>query len=415
MTACRLSSLVLAAALLASACEAPPPTGPTSSEVGLRDFRPPTPGLPGFPVERPVQFPATPANRYMCSLVIYPGNGLAARHVPFRLDRGRVGAPEAAEAPLERMVYLRWDRGSRRKLLEIDCVVPARADVRVALQGGFEAAIEGVVNANQGSAELAFRGERPVEPGGEFASDWIVCWWYSSDDSLVCNGVSCMASSAELRVGGVDEVAIGSFYECANGCGVAPHDGTFACSGGGGGVETGGDPGEGGGGGGGGGEWSPSLLGAEGSILEMAVCDTQAACNLAPPDQAQIDSLLSVVAQLPTWARELLQSIILDSVPRIFIFPTDTVVQLRFQIWTNQIPHPDDASKWIPADVHHDLSPGVDPHARFHFYMGVGWLNAKLRETLCHEAVHVYFDYRDDTPEHAAATAACVAGTELEI
>lgn len=219
----------------------------------MRDIRPPTPDLSGFPVERPVQFPATPDNRYMCSLVIYPGNGVAARHVPFRLDRALAGAPEAADAPLERMVYLRWDRGSRRKLLEIDCVVPARADVRVALQGGFEAAIEGIVNANQGSSEFAFRSERPETPEAGFSSDWIICWWYSSDDSLVCNGVSCVASSAELRVGAVDEVAIGSFYECANGCGVAPHDGTFACSGGGGGwVEEGDSPEEAGGGGGGG-------------------------------------------------------------------------------------------------------------------------------------------------------------------
>lgn len=188
----------------------------------------------------------------MCSLVLYPGNGLPARHIPFRLDRGRAGVPEAAEAPLGRMVYLRWDKGTRRKLLEVDCVVPLRPDVKLAMQSGLELAIEDVVLGNDGPVELAFRGNRPTEPVSDFSSNWIICWWYSGDDSLVCNGVNCVASSAEVRAETVDEVAIGSYYECANGCAVAPYEGLFACSGGGGGgMEEGGSPEEAGGGGGG--------------------------------------------------------------------------------------------------------------------------------------------------------------------
>lgn len=190
----------------------------------------------------------------MCSLVTYSGSGFFARHALFRLDRSRAGVPEAGEAPLGRMVYLRWDRTSRRKLLEIDCVVPQRPDVRAALQAGFEAAVEQIIRAHQAANELAFRGGRPAEPVANFSSDWIICWWYTGDDSLVCNGVSCVPAAAEIRGGVIQEMSLASVYECANGCAVAPAEGMFYCSGGGGGwVQEGDSPDEAGGGGTGGG------------------------------------------------------------------------------------------------------------------------------------------------------------------
>lgn len=41
--------------------------------------------------------------------------------------------------------------------------------------------------------------------------------------------------------------------------------------------------------------------------------------------------------------------------------------------------------------------------------MGPGWVNALLLRILCHEAAHLYYDLRDDTPELAAKIEECLS------
>ncbi len=242
----------------------------------------------------------------MCSLVIYPGHGLGARHIPFRFDRTKANAPEAADAPLGRMMYVRWAPGSNRKVLEVDCVVPMTPVVTAALRAGFEAELDNVVRDNPGLGLSSFRMARP-EPVREFSGSWITCFWFEQDDSLVCNGVECLPA-AQVRMDDVNEMAIGSYYECTNGCAVAPSVG-FACpGGGGGGVGEGGGPGEGGGGGGGngGGEPSDHQLPDGGPAGFLEGCEVwEPQCDLAPLDSTMIELIEWAAQQLPPWARSL--------------------------------------------------------------------------------------------------------------
>lgn len=215
-------------------------------------------------VERPQQLALEEVNAYRCSLVTYPDNGTAARHSEFQITGARAGGSGSGfgTATLGRFMHAQWHRGSKRKLLEVSCVVPMTAAVTEALKTGFALELAAAVEAHRrsgGEAALQAPQEsvrRPVERWGpatrDFSGDIIWCTYYEHGDLLICDGVPC-TNEAELRWSDLNRIAMNAIFGCPNGCYVNPAVGFWCGWGGSGGVGEGGGPGEGGGGGGSGG------------------------------------------------------------------------------------------------------------------------------------------------------------------
>lgn len=210
-----------------------------------------------------------------------------------------------------------------------------------------------------------------------------------------CQGVSCGPMATLRQADGEGPVA-DIFFDCDIGCTVDMDYLVYDCGGSGGDVEEGSgggaDPFEGGTGAG------PLLANDELGSGCMPLTDTL--CNLSPATDSLKDQVLAHIVRLPEWARNTLTTIV-----------NDTSMPPRFQVWTNLILD-EDPDFWIPADVHHDTLPGLDPNAKFHLYVGPGWANEFLLRTLCHEAAHIYFDLRDGTPALEAKISECLAAVE---
>lgn len=253
-----------------------------------------------------------------------------------------------------------------------------------ALRAGSEAELDHVVRDNPGLGVSSFRMARP-EPAREFSGNWITCFWFQQDDSLVCNGVDCF-QSATVRSEHVDEMAIGSSCECTNGCVVAPWTG-FARPGGGGGAGEGEDPGEGRGGGGNPPDHQAPDGGPAGFLEGCEFLEPQG--ELAALDLTMIELIEWAAQQLPPWARDLLLDALADN---------------RIEYWTNDIYRT--TSSGLPAqmlaDVHFTIA--ADPGGRLHLHLSAF---SNLRHILCHEMAHWYFGIAGHPSALYSHAAAC--------
>jgi len=358
-------------------------------------------------VERPDPPPLDQAHRNRCHLVTYPVRGSESRHLTFESSTARTRTAAAPAGPLRHFRYIRWDGTTRRKQLEVVCVVAQSVSVMDLLSMGFPTELDQAIGRNRPGPEQAIHAWTGIEPMWDGSVIW--CANGTEMDIWICEGVPC-TNGATLRAAAIDQIAANAVYECANGCLLSGSANIYECPGGVGDIDWdwggGGDPPVGGGGGGPGGG-GPSVAHDDHDDSELSYCDTT--CNLEDAHDLQIDSLIPQINQLPAWARDLLLEIIADTVKVPVVRGNDTLYLRRFQVWTNTIPDPSDSTAFIAADVHRNYElTGLDPRSRFHWYMGDLWKNVLIHRTLCHEAAHV-FGLRHG-PEHTAREDACVAG-----
>jgi len=295
------------------------------------------------------------------------------------------------------MTYIRWEPGTKRKLLELSCVVPMTPAATAALRLGLDRELERALSRLAESA-----GERQLlglpERARDFTGDWIWCVWFQQDDSLVCQGVDCWAA-ALLKVETLNEMALGSLYECGNGCFVAPGVG-FACPDTpGGGVDVGeGDP-PAGGGTSGVPEWIDGVDSWSDGNSQCTPSQNDTLCILVDLRPLEDSVVRNALLLLPIWARTPLLEILDGG---------------RFKVWRNEVPHPTRPGPLL-ADLHYH--PELSPMAQLHLYnpSETGFLGAfeRLHEILCHEAVHrVFFQYSHDSIGFSLANQQCLAGID---
>jgi len=297
------------------------------------------------------------------------------------------------------MQYIRWDPTSKRKVLDVSCVVPMTPAATEALRAGLELDVDlELSRADPGASSL--RTWLPDAPA-DFSGNWITCWWFMQDDSLSCNGVPCFAA-ATLRLPDLDGLANATAYECANGCVVAPAVG-FACPeepGGGVGWDGDGDPSTGGGQGGGepGGPFEVEHFLEGASVCDSILANPQP-CNLRIARQDEVDAVLMMLDLLPSWAKAPLLAIVQGN---------------RFSVWSNELV--DRSGRTILADMHY--KPWISPTDRLHIWnpsetgLQGGFIN--LRLTLCHEAVHrVYPLFTHGSGIFETAESNCMSGMDL--
>lgn len=274
MPACRSTLLVLAVALLATACDAPP-TGPLAPEAASRRGQAPSPPVLGFPVDRPVLLPLEPSSTYLCTLVVYPGGGLASRHLTFPIVGARAARLTGNEA-VGRWTHARWERLSKRKILEAACVVPLTTDAVESLRAGFNLDLDEVLRTRVGDGEATLRtGSLPE------AASWSgLIYCDGVQGTMHCTGgVVCHGDGEMLRAGVGDQA--NTWFGCSNGCTLDLGSGYYYCPGGGGDWVEGEDPGGGGEGGGGGGG---SGGGGEPEAPPASYDDNDPSLGIQPPN-----------------------------------------------------------------------------------------------------------------------------------
>lgn len=344
-------------------------------------------------VERPTRLPLDEASAYRCHLVTYARPGRPAHHAQFEILTARVPPGAGGSGGLGRMIHVQWDRDSRRKLLEVSCVVPKSEAATEALKRHFATDLERVAVGLPGPEALpATRAEswsimkglaRSRGPQAEFTGNLIWCSYYELGDQLICAGVPC-TNEAALRWSDVDRIAADIWYECANGCYVDRGIGFWCPWGGSGSIVEGEDPGENGGSG------ADTGNGPDGPYAGfLDGCEAaNPACNLGSLDSTMVDLIRAAAAGLPPWAG----SLILGAL--------DDAAGSRIQYWSNDIYK--DGHK-VLADVHFGFE--ADPGARLHLHLDAFSI---LREILCHEAAHWYYGIRGHGSELTSHIQSCM-------
>ncbi|MCL4864592.1 MAG: hypothetical protein KJZ47_01780, partial [Gemmatimonadales bacterium] len=77
------------------------------------------------------------------------------------------------------MQYIRWDPTSKRKVLDVSCVVSMTPAATEALRAGLELDVDlELSRADPGASSL--RTWLPDAPA-DFSGNWITCWWFMQD------------------------------------------------------------------------------------------------------------------------------------------------------------------------------------------------------------------------------------------
>lgn len=390
----RAHQAVALVALLGAACGVDQ-TAPSSTDLHPRGVGPLL--APPVSLERARPLPLSTENVGWCDLVVHRSDGGPSRHSPLRAPASRGNAATGQPRPLGRIQFARWEKGTRRAVAEASCVVEldgrSARELRLAFARELDLAL-GQGFGNGQSSLRAFEGIEGSVWNGEDV-DCMLVMLYTIVLEMDCGGVDCgpMATLRMAEEGPVADI----FFECDNGCTVDMDHLVYDCG------NVGGDVEEGSGGGSrpseGGASAGPLLANDERGMRCEPLTDSL--CNLRPAPDSLKHEVLAHIIRLPEWARNTLAAIV-----------NDTSVPPRFQVWTNLILD-EDPNFWIPADVHHDTLPGVDPDARFHLYVGPGWVNEFLLRTLCHEAAHIYYDVRDGTSALEAKITECLGGVEI--
>lgn len=267
-------ALIPVASLLIAVGGCGPTTGPTEVPEGLGES-----GGPGVQVrtpssDRPAELALTVINDGACSAVQNP-NASESRRIALKLPSsvGRLAVADAA--PRGHLRYVRWNRASKQKVMEVLCVVSLT-------QEATEAARDFLRAFERPSPTGTHAASAPSLTGG-WGDPYMDCLYDPFRDQVECDGVTCdnyatVRSSVQPRAA-LEQFAASDTYYCQNGC-VIYGFAYYWCPGGGG--EVGG--GESGGGGGG--------------HAEPGYCpnsDPNCLIDLRTQDQARIDSALSVI------------------------------------------------------------------------------------------------------------------------
>ncbi len=193
----------------------------------------------------------------------------------------RIASEEAAN--VVHFEYVRWDKSSRRKQLEVSCVLPFNK--------------EAVDRAKAFLRQLDHRQiQFPTAPGAlglivwedtvrpRWNGDPIDCWRWNNDPGTVyCEGQAC--SEAFALKAGWNQLANMDLYYCPNGCQVYASPWSYWCDGGGGGGGSGPVYGD---------EWEGSGSSSGG---EQSCPNAEPNCllPLSAGDRARIDSAFATI------------------------------------------------------------------------------------------------------------------------
>ena len=237
----RTAFAIMSLSAVSVACRRDALAPPQSATEGKRDGSPPL-------ALRPVDLPLEMGSLGKCSIVTYDATLEAPGYRLVQADLGSMDLPvtrggelrgvgSVHEPGLGRLRYLRWDKLSKRKLVEAVCVIPRTKE------------------ADERAAEFLESFQRPAEPRipERFALAWgdpvVDCFYFPSDDHVECEGEYCTRWATLLAEpkGSQTPANWEYVYICDGGCEVYDFA-YYDCSGGGGTVDTT----EGGGGQGGG-------------------------------------------------------------------------------------------------------------------------------------------------------------------
>jgi len=232
----------------------------------------------------PIELDTTEENAFTCSAVSPGQQGAIRGKVTMPRARSTTGA---ATRQLGRFRYVRWDRTSKKKELEISCVVPLTEE------GGdqaktFARRLDLVMVPSSDTSGLASIRVLDGPSSPEWNGDDIDCyWWQGSPGQVTCEGGVVCEEWALLRAE-FDQYANLNVYTCPNGCEVYRHPWAYWCPSAGGDVSYEDDWSSGGSGGSSGGGGTNGPPGYCPSVDPACLKDMTAA------QQAVVDSALNV-------------------------------------------------------------------------------------------------------------------------
>lgn len=389
-----LSGALAVMALTAGACT----TDPVSP--GLADRRTLPEAVASVPLLQPVQIaqplPLSEENLGRCNVLVYQPNGGSAREHSIQLANPHGRRPGTPGTELVQVRFVDWDKATKRRLTDVTCVLPLNERSPKDLRIDFRQELEVALASRDREGEPMLRGW-----GDSEAKAWYgeTVWCFNITNSsgqivaIECDGYECPPSPM-LRMADDGQQVYDYVFNCPNGCDVNTSTMQYDC---GGGAYGSAEQGAGGGTSGGDGSvWHYSHVQEDGA---PTICDLRPLnCTLDSLSTSQRAALQAVLAQLPAWARVVIEKIVNDS-----------TAPDRVQVWADSIY---DVGPGCPspgclreADVHGAISPANDPpNGVFNpsslLHLHVSAFN-NLRNVVCHEAVHLYWkisEELEDTP-----------------
>jgi hypothetical protein len=217
----------------------------------------------------------TASNAYVCSITQFDEDGAAVRVEKRIRPRSRPSLEQvASDTAFMASWHVRYDRPSKRKLVEAHCVLPANQEARQYATRYFESI---------DPKTLEGHGTVPMNGDVGLWSGTIWCSYYSYYDELDCYGTSCYSSmyvptrGPQARPG--ESFMLAGSYWCDNGCVIDGYNLTYDCGGGGGGPF---EPGDEGGGGGGGDPYAYPPEGVDQNAYNRMNAQEKALCHASP-------------------------------------------------------------------------------------------------------------------------------------
>ena len=188
----------------------------SASEIPESDRR----GSELGPADRPIEFETTDEYENRCSAVSYDqlADGAGSERTEIRIPRSGAVHQSRSAKGLGRYRYVRWDRGTRRKLLEVLCVMPVSAEgssqTRHFLDELDHRNIRGQANGHSTALlRQDFNGESVWD------GSYVMCYYDPNWDLVECEGQTCSPYQM-LRADDLGRLANSSVYYCPNGCSV---------------------------------------------------------------------------------------------------------------------------------------------------------------------------------------------------
>ena len=203
--------------------------------------------------DRPTDLALAEENSFKCTSVTLGSHGL--RRSGLTIPHSFANSA-AAGASLEYFRYVRWDRQSKNKVMELLCVIPLTLDAAHSSKAfAMQLDYTELYGLDSSGLPVLVLGEMSNRRNA-WGDDWIHCYAYSGGD-VECEGTTCSLAQT-LRLDDFDVLASHLTWYCSNGCNMSDFD-AYWCPSGSGYVDTGNEGGGGAGGGGGGnGEPDPS-------------------------------------------------------------------------------------------------------------------------------------------------------------